>query len=228
MISVIVPTLNAEARLAQCLSALVTATIDESLREVIVVDGGSDDKTCEIADGFGAKLLTAPPGRGGQLVEGAKAARGDWLLFLHADTVLEAGWEKEAQRFMKATPDKAAIFTLAFDAKGLAPRLVAAGAMARTALFKTPYGDQGLLISKALYEEIGGYKELPLMEDVDFMRRLVRRKGRGALQILKPKAVTSAERYERDGYARRVMKNTVTLIRYAAGASPEALAKDYR
>lgn len=228
MISVVIPTLNAEGRLAVCLDALVPAVMAEIVREAIIVDGGSEDKTRAIADGFGARVLGEPPGRGGQLAAGARAARGDWLLFLHADTVLEAGWEEEAHEFIKPAPERAGVFTLQFDAKGLAPKLVAAGAMARTSLFKAPYGDQGLLISKELYEAVGGYEDLPLMEDVDFMRRLIRLKGRRVLRVLKAKAITSAERYERDGYARRVAKNAVTLMRYAAGASPETLAKDYK
>lgn len=227
MISAVIPALNAEACLAECLNALVPATSAELVREAIVVDGGSTDKTNEIAVGFGARMLTAPPGRGVQMAAGAREAKGPWLLFLHADTVLEEGWEKEAQDFIQSEPDKAAVFTLKFDASGFAPDIVAAGAMARTRFFKAPYGDQGLLISKALYEQIGGYADLPLMEDVDFIRRLTRAKGRSVLQVLNARAITSAERYERDGYARRVMKNAVTLARYAFGASPEKLARDY-
>lgn len=228
MISAVIPTLNAQARLALCLDALIPPALDGFVKEVIVVDGGSEDETRDIAGGFGATVLTAPRGRGGQLRRGASAARGDWLLFLHADTVLEEGWADEAIAFIKDRPDGAAVFTLQFDAKGFAPALVAAGAMARTRLLKAPYGDQGLLIPKALYEMVGGYADLPLMEDVEFIRRLIKKEGRGALQVLKARAVTSAERYERDGYARRVAKNLAILTRYYLGASPEELAKSYR
>ncbi|WP_425410999.1 TIGR04283 family arsenosugar biosynthesis glycosyltransferase [Hyphococcus sp.] len=227
MISVVIPALDAEARLAECLNAIVPAAMMELVREVIVVDGGSQDKTVEIAEGFGARVIAAPQGRGGQLMAGALAAKGEWYLFLHADTVLEGGWDDEARRFIDAHPDKAAVFTMRFDTQGAAPRIVAAGAMARARIFRTPYGDQGLLISKTLYNETGGYADLPLMEDVDFIRRLIRVKGRGALHILQSKALTSAERYARDGYARRVMKNAAILMRYHLGSKPEALARDY-
>lgn len=228
MLSVIIPTLNAEARLAPCLDALVGAAVNGLVREVIVIDGGSADRTTEIADGFGARILTASPGRGGQLGAGAEAAKGKWLLFLHADTVLEAGWAEEAARFMEGHPHKAAVFTLKFDAEGAAPALVARGAMVRTRLFKVPYGDQGLLISKALYDASGGYAALPLMEDVEFVQRLIKQKGRGVLHVMTARAVTSAARYERDGYAQRVLKNLTILTRYYLGASPEKLARDYR
>ncbi len=227
MISVVIPTLNAEKRLPICLEALVPAAIDGLVKEVVIVDGGSIDKTLEIAEGFGATILNSTPGRGGQLLAGAEAARGDWLLFLHGDTVLEYKWASEAASFMKAGLQRAGVFRLRFDAKGIAPKIVAAGAMIRTQALKSPYGDQGLLIAKSLYEELGGYADIPLMEDVEFVRRLVRAKGRSALQVLFAHAVTSAERYERDGYLRRVVKNMGVLARYHLGASPERLAERY-
>ncbi|GJL94191.1 MAG: glycosyl transferase [Hyphococcus sp.] len=228
MLSIIIPTLNAAARLPHCLEALVQPTIDGLIKEVIVVDGGSNDDSVKIADGFGAKILTAPSGRGGQLKAGAEAARGDWFLFLHGDTVLSEGWAEETVKFMAADWAIAGVFTLAFDKKGLAPWLVARGAMQRTVFSKSPYGDQGLLISKSVYEEIGGYKNIPLFEDVDIIDRLMHKKGAMALHIFKSKAVTSAERYERDGYMRRVLKNAWCLLRYRMGASPEDLARSYR
>lgn len=227
MISAVIPTLNTGPRLAVCLDALVAGSLEGLVKDVIVVDGGSSDETLNIADEFGARILPAPPGRGGQLKRGAKAARGAWLLFLHGDTVLEPGWRAAAQTFMKESTNKAAVFTLAFDAQGWAPRLIAAGAMARTRLIASPYGDQGLFVSRALYDEIGGYQEMPLFEDVDIIRRLIKAKGRRALQILNVKAVTSAERYERRGYIRQVASNAWRLARYQLGAAPEDLAREY-
>lgn len=232
-ISVVIPTLNAADRLPACLEALVAACVGGLVREVVVVDGGSGDATREIADGFGATVLTEPPSRGGQLKAGGGAAEGDWLLFLHGDTVLAGDWASEAQAFIEAADadargGRAGVFTLAFDAAGFAPRFVAAGAMARTHLLKSPYGDQGLLLSRRLYEAVGGFKDMPLFEDVDIVRRITRRGGRGALHVLKAKATTSAARYERGGYMRRVVKNAWLLMRYHAGASPEKLKESYR
>lgn len=226
-VSIVIPTLNASARLPQCLDALVAASIDGVVREVIVVDGGSTDDTVKVASDFGARIITEAPSRGSQLKAGAAAARGDWLLFLHADTVLGEGWADHVSALIGKRSHDAGVFTLAFDAKGVAPRFVASGAMLRTRLIKSPYGDQGLLISRKAYEVIGGYKDIPLFEDVDIIKRLVRSRGRMAFCIFPVKAVTSAERYERDGYARRVIKNMILLIRYHLGAPPEKLAKDY-
>jgi rSAM/selenodomain-associated transferase 2 len=213
MISVIIPTLNAEALLAQTLSALVPAAIDGLVREVIVVDGGSSDATAAIADQAGATFLARSGGRGYQLMAGAHRARFPWFLFLHADTVLEAGWEREAVAFMDAIdtgkqPPAAAAFRFALDDAGLRPRLLERLVALRCALLHLPYGDQGLLIGKPLYGEVGGHGSQPLMEDVDLVLRL----GRRRLAMLRSRAVTSAVRYQRDGYVRRSMRNLFCLI----------------
>jgi rSAM/selenodomain-associated transferase 2 len=227
LVSVVIPTLNAGARLGACLDALVAPALGGLVREVIVVDGGSDDDTVAIADGFGATVIKTSPGRGGQLRAGAEAARGAWLLFLHGDTVLEEGWAEDVRMLIEKQIYEAGVFTLAFDADGLAPRLVALGAALRTRLSNLPYGDQGLLISKKLYEEAGGFADMPLMEDVEFIRRLLKREGEPAFVVFSSKAITSAARYERDGYMRRVFKNWWTLVRYLWGVSPDDLKRGY-
>ncbi|WP_411816272.1 TIGR04283 family arsenosugar biosynthesis glycosyltransferase [Hyphococcus sp. DH-69] len=227
MISVVIPCLNGETRLPACLDALVGPAVEGLVREVIVVDGGSTDQSALIADGFGARVIETEPGRGTQLRAGAEAAKSDWLLFLHADTVLSDDWAKGAAIFMRGDQDRAAVFTLQFDRSGFAPNFVSGGAMLRTRLLKLPYGDQGLLISRRLYDAVGGFGDLPLMEDADFIRRLTKKYGRRAIEILPAQAITSAARYERDGYIKRVLKNSFTLLRYLLGASPEALKKNY-
>jgi rSAM/selenodomain-associated transferase 2 len=224
-ISVVIPTLNAEESLPATLAALAPAAIVGLVREVVVADGGSTDKTGAIAEAAGATLIATAQGRGGQLAAGAGAARGGWLLFLHADTVLEEGWASEAAAFMRDNAGRAAVFSLAFDAKGFAPRLVAVGAMIRTRIFRAPYGDQGLLIPRALYDAVGGFRALPLMEDVDFIDRLNRL---GGFRILKSKATTSARRYEKDGYFARVARNALCILMFRAGADPARIARFYR
>lgn len=226
MITVIIPTLNAGLRLPACLDALVPGAVDGLIKEVIVADGGSIDQTVEIADGAGAKILNVAKGRGAQLAAGAKAARSDWLLFLHADTVLDSTWTNEVHKFLENTK-RAGVFTLSFDANGVCPNLVAWGAMIRTQLLKLPYGDQGLLISKTMYDDIGGYEPLQLFEDVDLIQRLVKTKGARALHVFDAAATTSADRYERNGYVRQVMANFARLIRYKFGARPEVIAEKY-
>lgn len=222
MISVIIPTLNAATHLPRSLAPLVAPTADGLVKQVIVSDGGSADETLAIADAAGCDVVEAPRGRGAQLRAGAAAARGDWLLFLHADTALEEGWGAEAARFVHRDR-AAAAFTLAFDDEGLGARWVVFWARVRARVFKLPYGDQGLLISRAHYEEVGGFGDLPLMEDVDIVRRI----GRARLAILTAKAVTSADKYRRDGYARRSLRNLILMSRYLMGADPAKLARLY-
>jgi len=226
-LSVIIPTLNAADSLPACLDALLPAALKGVVSEVIISDGGSTDETAAIADAYGARLVHAAPGRGGQLRAGVAAAKGDWLLALHADTVLGAGWEDEAARLMVGRDKAAAVFTLRFDDDSLAARLVSAGAMLRTRLFKSPYGDQGLLISRTLYETLGGYADFPFLEDVDFMRRLKRQEGGSCFRVLKSHAVTSAARYRHEGYGARVLRNFWCLFLFRLGRSPEEIADIY-
>ena len=165
MISVIVPTLNAGACLAPTLAALVPAAVDGLIREVIVVDGGSSDRTAEIAEEAGAALVACPGGRGQQLGAGADRARFAWLLFLHADTELEPGWERVAASFMEAVEygrraPAAAVFRFALDDAGFRPRLLEQMVAGRCALLRLPYGDQGLLLPRSLYAEVGGFAPL--------------------------------------------------------------------
>lgn len=228
MISVVIPTLDAERRLVATLAALVPAVVEGVVRQVIVVDGGSSDATVAIAEASGAEVLHCRPGRGSQLRTGAKAARGEWLLFLHADTVLASDWDREASAFMAAVdsgrrPLAAAAFRFVLDDFGPRPRLLEALVALRCALLRLPYGDQALLVPRRLYEAVGGYRPLPVMEDVDLVRRL----GRRRITILRSAAVTSAERYKRDGYLRRALRNLSCLSLYFLRVSPRALARLY-
>lgn len=222
-LSVIIPTLNAEKALPACLSALYAGVSAGILRELIVVDGGSEDQTLAIADEVGAKIIRTTPSRGGQLRQGGELATGEWLLFVHADTVLSENWV-EAVEAKLGQSDKAGWFMLAFDAPGPAGRFVAGWANLRSRVFGLPYGDQALLISRRLYGQLGGYDDIPLMEDVALARRL----GRKRLVRLDAVATTSAEKYRRQGWLRRGRRNLLTLLRYFLGDKPETLAASYR
>ncbi len=228
MISVVIPTLNAEAVLGDTLTALIPAVVAGIVREVVIADGGSSDRTRRIADASGATLIETCPGRGQQLIAGAAATRGNWLLFLHADTVLDAGWEREAAQFIERTelgkrPPSAAAFRFTLDDLGVMPRVVEAGVAVRCAILKLPYGDQGLLIHRDLYREIGGFQAMPLMEDVDIIRRL----GRRRVAILRSRAITSAARYRSDGYVTRIGRNLSCLLLYKLSAPLSVIVRLY-
>jgi len=228
MITVVIPTLNAETTLGPTLAALVPAAVDGLIREVIVVDGGSTDRTAEIVDHAGATLLTGSKGRGQQLAAGAKQARFPWLLFLHADTVLAPDWERDAGTFMGRIdsgerPPAGAAFRFTLDDEGARPRLLEWLVALRCRMLRLPYGDQGLLIPKRLYDEVGGYRPLALMEDVDLVRRL----GRRRTVMLRSRAVTSAERFRRQGYVRRSARNLLCLTLYSLRVPAHVIRRIY-
>jgi len=221
MISVVIPALNAERTLPATLTALVPAALDGIVREVVVVDGGSSDHTREIADHAGAEVVTAPANRGAQLRAGAHAARHPWLLFLNADTVLDQGWEREADSFIEraergASRHAAAAFRFALDDDGLAPRVLEKLVRLRSSTLGLPYGDQGLLISRRRYDGAGGHRPLPLTEDTDLVRRL----GMRRVKMLNARAVGSASRYRRDGYLRGALAGAGQRLLYTLRQSP--------
>lgn len=220
-VSVVIPTLNAEGGLPTALLALMEGLSAGLVREVIVSDGGSSDATRRIAEDSGAVWVTGAASRGGQLRRGADATEGEWLLFLHADTVLSPGWSKVVETHLGS--GHACYGRLQFAKGGLAGSIVAAWANLRSRLFGLPYGDQSLLMPATLYRQVGGFEDIPLMEDVAMARAL-----KGRLRPLPYTALTSAARYQRDGWLRRGRRNLWILTRYLFGASPERLAADYR
>lgn len=203
MLSVIIPTL--------C-SANVPPALLERLggHEVILVDGGPG----EVA----SPVIKSPAGRGIQLAKGAEAATGDWLLFLHEDSILAPDW----QDHLKYDPDKAMVFRFALDYPGRWARVLESIVGLRCCLFALPYGDQGLLISRALYDQVGGFRDMVLMEDVDMVRRL----GRTRLYFSDHPLKTSAVRY-RAGPMRRMLKNAFCLTLYFCGVSVERIKRIY-
>jgi rSAM/selenodomain-associated transferase 2 len=225
MISVIIPTLNAAPHLARTLQSLVAGMTGGIIKEVIVADGGSDDETLAIADGAGCTVVKTERGPAKQMRAGAAMAKGKWLLFLHADTALASGWVEETERFINAPQSrkKAAAYKLAFDDTSREAKRVVFWARLRARVMKLPYGDQGLLISRFFYDGLGGYPDIPLMEDVEIMRRI----GPERLVLFETQAVTNADKYRRDGWDKRAWRNLGLMARYLMGADPVELAKAY-
>ncbi len=219
-ISIVIPTLNASQELPRSLQALMEGLHSGLIRELVIADGGSTDATLDIADEAGAEIVRSSPSRGGQLAKGCAAAKGEWLLVLHADTELQPGWSAVVSDHLPS--DRPAAFRLRFRAKGLGARWVSAWANMRSRLFGLPYGDQGLLVRRKDYVRAGGYPDQPLMEDVALVRTLPK------TTLLPVCAITSAERYIHQGWFRRGARNLWTLVRYFLGVDPERLARAYR
>jgi rSAM/selenodomain-associated transferase 2 len=225
-LSVVVPTLNAAAVLPAALAALEEGRRAGLVAEVILADGASTDNTVAIAAEAGARVVDAgTPGRGPQLAAGALAAGGEWLLFLHADTCLSPGWAQAVARILSdpAMVGRAGYFRLRLDDPAPQARLIERLANWRARRLGLPYGDQGLLIARAFYDALGGFRPLPLMEDVELVRRI----GRRRLVALDGEAVTSAARYRRDGWWARPLRNLTVLSLYFLGLPPGWLRRLY-
>ena len=225
-LTIVVPTRNV-ARQSPAWAATVRAwSAAAPAAGLVVADGGSTDATCRIAEEQGAHVVHAPRGRGPQLAAGARVAATPWLLFLHADTQLQPGWAAAVAAHVADPANRAVagVFRLAFDDDSPAARRTAALANGRTRRFGLPYGDQGLLISRDLYDAVGGYPDIPLMEDVAMARKL----GRRRIRMLDATALTSADKYRRDGWWRRSATNLTLLTLYFLGVPPDRLARLYR
>jgi rSAM/selenodomain-associated transferase 2 len=222
-IGIVIPTLD-EAELLPRLLDDVSLLAAAAPVEVVVADGGSRDATRTVARAGGARVLWVPPprGRARQLNAGARAVCGEWLLFLHADSRLDAA---ARQAVLEAVHDRsaggAAVFRFAIDLPWFWKRFIELGQGIREAVWQLPYGDQGLLIERALFDAVGGYPDLPLMEDVAMILRL-RRYTR--VRSLPAAITTSGRRYRRDGVVRTWLKHTVLITLYRAGVSPARLA----
>ena len=217
-ISIIIPTLNSGNTLIDTMESV------KSVEEIIIVDGGSIDKTIKIARTKNAKLIHSSRGRGIQLSRGAKASKKEWLLFIHSDTKLEKGWESAVEKFIKENKNiKAGWFFLNFSNSNKRLKIIAKFANLRAKYLAIPYGDQGLLISKDLYLTLGGYSKIPIMEDVEFILRL----GRKRIGAIKANIYTSPKRYIEQGYMLRSIQNIICLSFFLLGFPIQKIYKLY-
>ncbi len=231
-VSIVIPVLHDAPALGRLLDALAAQGLagsggGDAGCEVIVANGdGADPDIASLRRrSAGVRWITSNPGRGGQMNAGAQLARGDWLLFLHADTCPEPGWRSELDERIAVDPGAvggALRFTLGSPARRA--RLLERGVAWRVRWMGLPYGDQGIFVRRDIFEQVGGYRPLPLMEDVDLVRRVGRR---GRMVYLRAPIRVSPRRWERDGWVRRTAGNLLILVFYALGMAPERLARIY-
>ena len=220
-LSIVIPVLNDAEPLQRLLR---TMPADAQVDIIVVNGGGRDDRLNSICRRPDVRLLAAAAGRGHQMNVGASAATGRWIVFLHADTRLPPEWSNEIRR-ASADPDVVGgSFRFRLDSDAWQARVIEGAVERRVRWLDLAYGDQALFVRRDVFEAIGGYREWPLMEDVEFVRRL--RKA-GKLYHSSQPALTSARRWERDGWSRRSAKNVMLQALFFAGMAPERLAKWY-
>jgi rSAM/selenodomain-associated transferase 2 len=189
--------------------------------EIIVVDGGSGDGTPERAAAAGARVIASAPGRARQLAAGARLAKGDTILFLHADTRLCEGWDAHVRAALADPGVAGGAFRLRFEPRSASLRVIEWGTRLRVALLCMPYGDQALFVRRAVLEGIGGVPQVAFMEDLDLVRSL---KRRGRLVCLAAPATTSPRRYHAGGVLRTWLRNLLAASGWWLGLPRESLA----
>ncbi len=218
-LSIIIPALNEERSLRQTFAFILSHA-----HEVVIVDGGSEDGTVEVAREYASVVIDSKRGRGIQLHVGACKAQGDVLLFLHADTRPPKGFAMMIERTLSDPKTVFGAFRLGHHPSTAFLNLVALMANLRSLLLKMPYGDQGLFMRRSDYFRVGGFKDLPLMEDVDLVRRLNKI---GRFKLVRARVRTSARRYDRNGVVLTTVRNWSLIIRYLLGQSPKSLHRFY-
>ncbi|MEH1997622.1 MAG: TIGR04283 family arsenosugar biosynthesis glycosyltransferase [Nostoc sp.] len=220
-ISIIIPAINEAGNIKEAI-----ATTQQSINiEVILVDAGSKDGTVEIAQSLGVKVISSSLGRAVQMNAGALAASGEILLFLHADTRLPTGFDEMIRTALQQPGIVAGAFNLRIDASLLSLRWVEWGVNMRSHIYQMPYGDQAIFLTKAVFQQIGGFPELPIMEDFELMRRL---KRTGRIVIILTPVVTSARRWLQKGVFKTTLLNQIVIIAYLLGVSPKRICRWYR
>ncbi|AOY79596.1 TIGR04283 family arsenosugar biosynthesis glycosyltransferase [Moorena producens JHB] len=220
-ISIIIPVLNEASHIADTLATVTEA----SNVEVIVVDGGSDDETVAIAQSLGAKIIAAGTGRASQMNAGAAVATGDILLFLHADTRLPQGFDTLVRQGLQDYDTVAGAFELAIDANLRGVRLIEGMVNLRSRFCSLPYGDQAIFIKTKVFTDLGGFLNLPIMEDFDLMRRL---RNLGKITILSQPVLTSGRRWQTLGVVKTTLINQLVILAYHLGVSPHRIVGWYR
>ncbi len=217
VISVVIPTLNAEDHLVRTLTALVPGVVEGLIKEVIVVDGGSSDSTLEIAESTGCTIINGDAHRGLQLWQGCRAARGEWLLILHPDSQLGEGWMEQVENHVRNYPAQAGYFHLRFEEPSLIARLWGEVVALRARWLALPSGDHGMLMSRALYDCVGGYKDQAAFEDVALAMAL----GRARLRPMSVALSTSNKRFKARGWALGVAGRSMSFALYLLGIPPK-------
>jgi rSAM/selenodomain-associated transferase 2 len=226
-ISIIIPALN-EAEVIE--KAIASALCGLNI-EVIVVDGGSTDDTRLLAKGMGVKVIESPAGRAAQMNQGAQAALGKILLFLHADTSLPPGFDTLVRAVLSSVPSQssrisiAGAFPLKIDADFAKLRWVEWGVNWRSRVLQMPYGDQALFVKAETFSKVGGFPILPIMEDFEMVRRL---KPLGKVVIVSDPVITSARRWLKRGVFSATVINQVIVLGYFLGVNPERLRQLYQ
>lgn len=221
LLSVIVPTLNEAERIGPTIAALGRA----QGVEIIVADGGSRDRTRQLAAAAGATVLQTSGGRAGQQNTAARQARGRYLFFLHADTLPPPGYQHLIRQALDDPATVAGAFRLRINGASPSLRLMEWGANRRSRLRQLPYGDQGLFMEKRIFDELGGFADLPIMEDYQLVDRLRRR---GRVVTLPEPVITAGRRWQNRGVWRTFLINQALIIGFRVGIAPQRLAALYR